>query len=87
MQKQAIWIDRQGKEYFSASEISDSHLKNIIHMLERQSMLLLSDYPNFQGEMAQYYAEQEYDNMSYELSNRLNYFYVLAEKRGIKLYD
>ena len=44
-------------------DMTDSHLLNAIAWCERKHLLTQQTmpYPTFQGEMAQYYAEQQYD--------------------------
>ena len=53
----SVWVDQTGREYYCFCEIEDSHLVNIVHMLQRRGCL---PFPNFQGELAQEYAEQEW---------------------------
>ena len=56
-----VWTTKEGKE-IDIVDITDSHLANIIKFLKKK----IEDfgtipYPYFQGEMAQYCAEQEYE--------------------------
>ena len=55
---------RNGKK-IRIKDMTDSHLLNTIAMLERmyneERNVVLSSYPWFNREMAQYYAEKEWD--------------------------
>ena len=57
-----LWRMHNGKT-IRICDMSDSHLENTIKMLRRkvEDIRLEIPFPNFQGEMAQYYAEIEYD--------------------------
>lgn len=64
-----MWKTKNG-EKIRICDMSDSHLNNTIAMLERKAEdlhnITLESYPNFQGEMAQYYAEQEWEQVAKE---------------------
>ncbi len=58
------WTTKSG-EKIRICDMLDEHLKNTIAFLERNARFVadVAIFPSFQGEMAQYYAEQQYDNM------------------------
>lgn len=59
-----FWTQRDGTK-IAIRDMTDAHIKNAIAMLERMTEdrrdTCLSSYPCFQGEMAQYYAEQDWN--------------------------
>jgi hypothetical protein len=77
-----IWTDKQGKKY-TEKDITDSHLVNIIKFLDAKSNDL--SYPCFNGEMAQYYAEQSFEAESGAITNAIWFFRRMAEKRKLKV--
>jgi hypothetical protein len=57
------WKTREGKK-IPIRDMTDAHLKNAVQMLERRfAEWIPPPPPNFNGEMAQYYAEQEWDRL------------------------
>ena len=56
------WTTKTG-EKVPIIKMGDDHLTNTLRMLLRHAALiqLRTPFPTFNGEMAQYYAEQEYD--------------------------
>lgn len=62
--KSKIWTTKEGRE-IPIEKLADSHLINIIKHLRRNATFGLEKVrmnpPCFQGEMAQYYAEQEWE--------------------------
>lgn len=46
-------------------DMGSDHIRNCIRMLERKTAVIKQSipYPTFSGEMAQYYAEQEYERL------------------------
>lgn len=61
------WTTKDGQR-IRIKDMEDSHLLNTIRFLERtwekRKASMLSDFPCFNGEMAQYYAEQEWDRLA-----------------------
>lgn len=59
-----VWKTKDGQQ-IRIKDLQDSHLQNILKMLLRQAQHLRTHlpFPVFQGEMAQYYAEREYDRI------------------------
>jgi hypothetical protein len=59
-----MWTQKNGVK-IRIRDMTDSHLTNTINLLARQTQVMLSriPYPDFSGEMAQYYAEGEYDSV------------------------
>lgn len=59
-----LWTQKNGTK-IRICDISDKHLLNTISFLERKAEEQLHDipFPSFNGEAAQYYAEQEFDNL------------------------
>lgn len=57
-----IWTTREG-EKIRICDMTDDHLRNAIRLCERlhEKAKALIPFPDFNGEMAQYYAEQDYD--------------------------
>lgn len=92
MQHKRYWIDKQGNKYL-ISKMSDSHLVNTIKMLERGANHQAANcyFPIFQGEMAQYLAEQAFDTMQEDpiefFLSRTVYDKLLDEalKRGLSV--
>lgn len=62
-QSKTIWVTREGKK-IKVKDMTDSHLLNSIKYLDRrlESMKITMPYPNFNGEMAQFCAEQDWDH-------------------------
>jgi hypothetical protein len=62
-----IWTTKNGGK-IRICDMTDSHLNNTIAMIERKAentfLEVMSSYPSFGGEMAQYYAEQEWESMA-----------------------
>ena len=60
--RKKIWITKTG-EVIKIKDLKDSHLHNIIIFLEKVATRLSNSipYPQFNGEMAQMYAEQDYN--------------------------
>jgi hypothetical protein len=60
-----LWKTKDGT-VIHIRDMTDSHLDNTIRMLELHANHLKREipYPSFNGEMAQYYAESEYDRLT-----------------------
>lgn len=60
--KPSLWKCKDGRT-LRISDMETSHITNSMRMLERmhEQRLCSMPYPDFQGEMAQMYAEQEFD--------------------------
>jgi hypothetical protein len=60
------WIDRHGVKHL-ISEMDDRYLSNLYRFVRRNIQKLPAAvffaFPNFKGDMAQFYAEQAYDRM------------------------
>ena len=73
------WILKNGNTV-KIIDLSIDHLKNIIKKLQRKYDAIenpLNDYPSFQGEMAQMYAEQQWHEQMHlynKLENLLRMF-------------
>ena len=61
MSNRRKWITRDGQN-IRIKDLSDTHLRNIIGMLERKAQHTADScsVPAFQGEMAQFYAESDF---------------------------
>ncbi len=59
-----LWTQKNG-EKIRICDMTDSHLVNAIKFLNKKANNNRFEipYPSFQGEMAQYYAESQHDNM------------------------
>lgn len=57
-----LWKMENGRK-IRICNMNNLHLTNTIKFLKRKSEMIMLEipYPNFRGEMAQYYAEQEWD--------------------------
>ena len=86
------WTTRDGKK-MRVDAMSDSHLLNAIKCMERNAKRyydeVTSDYPCFQGEMAQDYAEAQWDAVAsggWEGLLPEAYYWLEEErnKRGLK---
>jgi hypothetical protein len=60
-----VWKTKDGQK-IALGDMTDSHLENTIAMLERRKQAYgdgtdFPCYPNFNGEMAQFFAEKDYD--------------------------
>ncbi len=82
------WTCKDGRK-IRIKDMDDGHLTNTIKFLKRQHAQALDiSPPCFQGEMAQMYAEQEYDNrMSSEVWDLFPIYMDMveeAERRGLK---
>lgn len=65
---EAIWKTKEGKE-IKICDMETSHIENSINMMKRKGFVnreeyleIVSSYPVMNGDMAQYCAEQEYEN-------------------------
>jgi hypothetical protein len=84
-----MWRCRDGRK-IRIKDMTDSHLRNTVNMLNlaHRNLVDNTSYPCFQGEMAQMYAESEWDVL--QESDPFDYFPILGdltdemEKRGIK---
>lgn len=67
MSNMKMWKQRDGKK-IRIKDMTNSHLMNVIGLLLRYSSqeksYSLCNFPSFNGEMAQYYAEQEWDALN-----------------------
>lgn len=61
---EVVWVDREGRAY-SLSDITTSHLRNIIRMLKRQERAMWSYCP--QGEYAADALNSDLDRISDQL--------------------
>ncbi len=57
-----FWTQKNGSKV-RICDMTDSHLTNTINLIERNADRQRYDlpYPSFQGEMAQYFAESQFD--------------------------
>jgi len=72
-----LWKTKDGKR-IRICDMEDSHLLNAIKCLERMVVIekLETPFPSFNGEMAQYYSEQAYDQI---LNSPPEYFFPIYE--------
>ena len=68
------WTTKDGAK-IAIREMTDRHLINAMRMLERaaEAQLLDMPYPTFQGDMAQYQAESDFDSLMCASSADLAY--------------
>jgi hypothetical protein len=57
-----VWRTKDGRK-IRVYDLPDRHLENIIKCIESQHQRSISSPPMFQGEMAEYYGQQEYDSL------------------------
>lgn len=64
MTNMKMWTCKDGRKV-RVKDMDDKHLENTIKFLRRQHQEIVfgTSYPSFNGEMAQYYAEQEFDRL------------------------
>jgi len=64
MSNRKLWKCKDGTK-IQIRDMTDSHLINSIKLMERTALEFARSvpYPMFQGEMAQYYAEREFENL------------------------
>lgn len=62
--KNVLWITKSGSK-IKIGDMTDQHIINTIRMLHRAAEVYKNTipFPMFNGEMAQMYAEQEYDKL------------------------
>jgi hypothetical protein len=72
-----LWKQKNGMK-IRICDMTDTHLENCIKLLERaaEHQKINYPYPMFNGEMAQYYAEQDYDRMQ---ASGPEYFFPIYE--------
>lgn len=86
------WTCKDGRK-IKIKDMSDSHLKNTIAMLERAHSSLIENAwaacSILQGEMASYYAEQEIDGLEEVNSTHPLYDDLVEEqnKRSAKVFE
>ena len=78
-----IWIDKEKRKYNCECELSNSHIKNIINMLSN----IVLPFPMFNGDEAQYQAENEYVSDSERIGDMIHYWSKLLENRESQGYD
>lgn len=86
-----VWTTKEGKS-MPLRNMTDDHLRNATNMIKRKrddlDMNVLSHPPCFQGEMAQMYADQQY-NEAWKEHDQLSFLFEEMEKackiRNIKL--
>ena len=90
--KSSLWECKDGR-VMRIVDMSTDHILNSMRMLERmhQEMICSIGFPCFQGEMAQMYAEQEFDQLMdssvedvYPAYKKLRKELLKRKKKGIK---
>ena len=86
MKKDCVWVTKEGLE-LSMSEISDTHLLNIIALLEKSRSEIISKAYSalaiVQGEMSQQHLESDIERLENETFERLENFKIEARKRRL----
>jgi len=75
--RERVWVTKEGRE-IPYSKLSDSHLLNIIRMMDRNVHYCL--YGNPRGEMAVYYADLYVEQADFTLDG----LEAEAAKRGLR---
>ena len=78
------WTTADGQT-LEISKMTDSHVINTYNYLKRKLDEDVRDFPCFQGEMAQYYAEAEYDHTNRENTVKINTFAEEIKRRGLTI--
>lgn len=85
-----VWTTKDGQR-IRIKDMTDTHLMNTIKMMERKVEEEVADipYPVFQGEMAQFYADQDYEAAirmtPYDRFELYGDMIEEANRRGLKL--
>jgi hypothetical protein len=78
------WTKKDGTK-IRIKDMDNSHLVNTIKFLDRQQSEIQScPYPSFQGEMAQMYAEAEYDALMRTETNDNFPIYIDLKNEAIR---
>ena len=75
-----IWEDQEGRKYYCECQIDDDHLTRIIHMLEHT----MPPYPMLTGEMAQFFADQEWERAMDDIDAHLDLMRQIRDARTVK---
>ena len=69
-----VWVTKEGTN-IPYDQLTDNHIKNILNMLENS----YPSYPCFNGDMAQYNAENQYDILCSRIDRLI--FSLKAERK------
>jgi hypothetical protein len=73
-----LWTTKDGRQY-ALEEMGETHIENCARMLNRKR--ISSPFPCFNGEMAQMYAESEYDHEQRALTAWIDLFHDELKRR------